>query len=47
MARRFRSLEKRRADAKLRTKLLQRGLNSEFSPAAQNTLKFLESVSGI
>jgi hypothetical protein len=28
MARPFRSLEKRRADAKLRTKVLQRGLNS-------------------
>jgi hypothetical protein len=43
MARTFRSLEKRRADPKLRTKLLQRGLNSEFSPAAQNTLKILET----
>jgi hypothetical protein len=43
MARPFRSLEKRRADAKLLTKLRQRRLNSEFSPAAQNTLKILEN----
>jgi hypothetical protein len=30
MARHFRTLEKRRADAKLYKTLLQRGLNSEF-----------------
>jgi hypothetical protein len=32
MARPFRTLEKRREDAKLRTKLLQLGRNSEFHP---------------
>jgi hypothetical protein len=44
MARPFRSLEKRHADAKLRTKLLQPGRNSEFSPTAQNMFQSLENV---
>jgi hypothetical protein len=43
MARPFRSLAKRRVDAKLGTKLLRGGLSSEFQPVAQNTLNILEN----